>query len=1001
MTAPFTQNSGLVPSSEPLPISVRGYVPCPPVDPASSAKKVSPGRGPSEWTLVFDTETAIDAGQNLRFGVYQLWQSATLKEAGIFFDPDELSAAEQELLKEYAESRGLKIMTRDAFVDDVFYGVAYNWRATIVGFNLPFDLSRLAIRHSSARGRTMRGGFTLQLSQNPWRPRVQVKHLSARNALIQFTKPRRRDDTRGGRKKQIHRAPRRGSFIDVKTLAAALFSQSFSLKSLADFLATSTRKRSTDEHGGPLTSAYVAYAVDDVQVTWECYQVLLEKLRGHALTKTRPSAILSEASIGKALLKEMGVRPFREVQPDFPNWLMGIIMSAYYGGRSEVRLRRVRTQVLYCDFLSMYPTVCTLMGLWRFVIANGMTWQDATDETRAFVDEVSLKDLQKPDAWKSLTTLVKIKPDKDIFPVRAKYSGQSQTIGLNILSSEAPLWRTLADVIASKLLTGKTPEIMEAIRFTPGAPQSGLAAIAIQGKEEYRVDPLTIDFFKRLIDLRVTVKARMDAAFGPGWEDLDDTALGPEGVALKADRLTLKIVANATSYGIFVEVIVNHLDAHEKRNCFGPEGVGFVVETDKSEEPGKFFHPLLATLITGAARLMLAISETLVLRSGLDWAFCDTDSMAIAKPADMDDALFYSRAKSVCAWFEPLNPYEKKGSLFKIEDANFALGTGSHEKKLAPLYALCISSKRYVLFNLSDDGEPIIRKASAHGLGHLLPPYGPENSPASIPAPQIPLSDIGVDRWQYDLWYQIIQAELQAHPDRVDLSYHPGLEGPAASRYGATTPDLLGWFKTFNRNRSYQDQVKPFNFLICFQSRPQLALSEAEACAIPKKGPRPKARQAKPVAPFDSDIGKASANAFDRETGAGISGTAIKTYREALAQYHLSPESKFHNGDFLDRGRTERRHIQASAIVHIGKEANKWEEQFYLGLNMESQIEYGAAPGENSLDERIRRLSAELGQREAARKLGISRMTLRKALENGCESLSAALRDRTSRKLRG
>jgi hypothetical protein len=44
---------------------------------------------------------------------------------------------------------------------------------------------------------------------------------------------------------------------------------------------------------------------------------------------------------------------------------------------------------------------------------------------------------------------------------------------------------------------------------------------------------------------------------------------------------------------------------------------------------------------------MLAISETLALQSGLDWAFCDTDSMAIAKPVEMDDQTFYSRAKAV------------------------------------------------------------------------------------------------------------------------------------------------------------------------------------------------------------------------------------------------------------------------------------------------------------------------------------------------------------------
>ena len=72
---------------------------------------------------------------------------------------------------------------------------------------------------------------------------------------------------------------------------------------------------------------------------------------------------------------------------------------------------------------TFYPCIqrCVLMGLWRFVIANGMTSQDATAETRAFIDEVSLTDLQKPDVWKSLTTLVKIRPDQDVFPVRAKY----------------------------------------------------------------------------------------------------------------------------------------------------------------------------------------------------------------------------------------------------------------------------------------------------------------------------------------------------------------------------------------------------------------------------------------------------------------------------------------------------------------------------------------------------------------------------------------------------
>jgi hypothetical protein len=42
-------------------------------------------------------------------------------------------------------------------------------------------------------------------------------------------------------------------------------------------------------------------------------------------------------------------------------------MSSYFGGRAEVHIRRTVVQTLYCDFASMYPTVCTLMGLWWFV----------------------------------------------------------------------------------------------------------------------------------------------------------------------------------------------------------------------------------------------------------------------------------------------------------------------------------------------------------------------------------------------------------------------------------------------------------------------------------------------------------------------------------------------------------------------------------------------------------------------------------------------------------
>ena len=127
-----------------------------------------------------------------------------------------------------------------------------------------------------------------------------------------------------------------------------------------------------------------------------------------------------------------------------------------------------------------------------------------------------------------------------------------------------------------------------------------------------------------------------------------------------AEQLALKILANSTSYGIFVEVNVSDLDKADSRDCFGPSGEAFTVETQKSEEPGRYFHPLLATLITGAARLMLAIAESLALDSGLDWAFCDTDSMAIAKPDGIDQAAFLAKAQAVVVGSNRSTPMKRK-----------------------------------------------------------------------------------------------------------------------------------------------------------------------------------------------------------------------------------------------------------------------------------------------------------------------------------------------------
>lgn len=258
-----------------------------------------------------------------------------------------------------------------------------------------------------------------------------------------------------------------------------------------------------------------------------------------------------------------------------------------------------------------------------------------------------------------------------------------------------------------------------------------------------------------------------------------------------------------------------------------------------------------------------------------------------------------------------------------------------------------------------------------------MAPYPEIDAPKAIPSPEIPLAKIGVERWQYDLWHQIIRATLDGHPDQIDLDYHPALNLPAASRYAATTPALLNWFKLYNRNRRYQDQVRPFGFMMAFQAWP---------AAIKNGGKMPASGKAvlvpKPIAPFDIDIARAASNCVDRETGYPVEIKSLKTYREVLAQYHLRPESKFLNGDYLDRGPTRRRHVEVDSIRHIGKEANRWEEQVYLGADEDEQIDYGVLPNESkSLLNTLRIEIKAAGQRKIARESGISRRTVSRLME--------------------
>jgi hypothetical protein len=612
------------------------------------------------------------------------------------------------------------------------------------------------------------------------------------------------------------------------------------------------------------------------------------------------------------------------------------------------------------------------MGLWWFVIAKGFEWRDATGEAIALLEQIDLDALLTRDLWKKLTILVKVQAEGDLVPVRAAYNGQTRSIGLNPLSCEQPLWFTLADVIAAKVLSSddpdkrRAPKILEAIRFEAKEPQDDLTPIKLQGLEDHAIDPYRRDFFREVILLRGKVQSQAKKETNP----LRKLQLGGK-------QQNLKITGSSTSYGIFAEVNVNQGDRLQDVACFGPVSDSLYAQSKAIEEPGAFFHPLLADLITGAARLMLAIAERLVIDEGLDWAFCDTDSLAIARPEGMTEVVFREQVDRIRVRLAALDPYGDGKDLLKLEDANFDPTDG---RTLVELHCFAISTKRYALFTIDSNGKPVLRKASAHGLGHLRPPYEDKDAPVHLPGPQRPLGEIGVERWQHDLWLKITEAALAGHPDRVDLSDMPNIDEPAISHYSASTPNLLAWFKAFNTGKDWNDQLKPFNFLVAFQVSPA---ARARAITgdtfdvewIKSGGPAP-------VAPFDKDPRRAAKACFDRVTGKPMPASLLATYREALCDYHLHPEAKFLNAEPFDRGRTMRQPVRAMGVELIGKEANRWEEQFFLGEDEEAQIVYGLLPECDRLHERLAHFVGYFGLAQVAQVAGVSERSLRRARLN-------------------
>ena len=685
-----------------------------------------------KYVLVLDTETTTDARQSLNFGAYQFCEADShgqyvCREEGMLY-ADDLDAAQLKVLREYVrkekigdkERRRLRLYDRSTFVEKVMYR-AIQADAAIVAFNLPFDLSRLAVEYRVARGAGGRGwSFVVfrykhpkskMLLPNTYRPRVQLRPKDSKAAFIRLA---------GGDMDQPYRL---GRFLDLKTLVWALRNKSLSLESACrEFKVPGKLDHAPT---GRVTKEEIDYCRQDVRATVGLLNALFVEFRGYRVGDLPPEKAYSAASIAKAFLGTMGVIPPKQ-KFQLDDKTLGICMQGYYGGRAEIRIRHTPVPVVYTDFTSQYPTVNTLLGLWRMLTARKLRVRDATREVGTILQALTLDQLLDQSTWPKLAFFALIQPDGDILPVRTVYGdehvGEQTNIGLNPITSAKPIWFAGPDVVASLLLSRKMPKILRAIRFEPIGVQKEMRSVNLGAGS---IDPYKDDFFRKVIEER------------KGKDKTDPL------------NYFLKILANAGCYGIYAEVNKSQTGKND------PKMIGiFSGEEERSERtcvvelPGPWYFPPLSALITAGGRLLLAMLERMVTDAGGSYLMCDTDSMAILAserggfvpckggPHSMPDgtdavkALSWKQTREIVDKFTKLNPYDRAivpGSILNIiEDLNRD-SAGSQRQ----LHGYGISAKRYALYT-HDGSQAKLIKASEHGLGLYYRPKEGRDSDCEV-----------------------------------------------------------------------------------------------------------------------------------------------------------------------------------------------------------------------------------------------------------------------------
>jgi hypothetical protein len=763
----------------------------------------------ANFALVLDCETTCDIRQTLTF---LWWRFCELKngvyvcqQEGVVY-ADDLDLAAVKLIRKYARSLradvedgcppNIMVQSRTEFVDGIFWE-ALRSGAVVVGFNTPFDLSRLALEYREAQKKN--SGWSMVFwkfdgKPDKFKPKLRIKPKDSRAAFIELA---------GG--DPNNRAVYRGRFLDLSVLGAAMRSRHLTLDGFLESFGLAGKLQ--HEPTGKVTMRELEYGRHDVDRTVALLNAMKREYDGFSL-ELAPERAMSAASITKAFLDQMALNPPAE-KFNISDEVLGKCMQAYYGGRSEIRLRHQELPIVICDTTSEYPTVAINLNLWSVLTAANVEVIDCTAEAQSILDLLTLDTALERTEWQSFAFFASVKPTADILPVRSMYGESGNTnIGLNPLTSAEPIWYAGPDLIGSKLKTGRAPEIIQAFKLVPKGKQKGMKMIAIGSRA---IDPAKDDFFRAVIEER-----KMLPKDHP-------------------HNLLLKIIANSL-YGIFAELNKYEFGKNSAKmiKVFSGEHK-FEQPASIIERPGRWHFPPAAALITACGRLMLTIMECLAEKYDGTHLLTDTDSMffiateaggLIPCPGEthaMPDGtpavhtITWKQVQEICETLNRLNPYDKSvvKQILKIEDSNYDRSGKQHQ-----LYGVAVSAKRYIIYKRHKRKLQII-KPSEHGLGFL---YVPDRRKRHIPG-DCKDQDSSYPRWVVEAWERMLADHFRMLNNPEDASARSELwfeDLPAMMRVRITTPTVMKALR-----KRDPEAAKPYNFALSpnlIERRPNCAL---------------------------------------------------------------------------------------------------------------------------------------------------------------------------------